>query len=398
MRKDIFEIHKPSALITTEYKTPIVKRGRIKGYEHYNLTPIQHDAMNFMCYNAREQIHKKMDVAKKLASFDTEDELFEFLEVQHFTVNLNDLSTFTGKYELKQNKKELSAILDALRAVSVKVGIFKQDDLLGEVHAVKTMSLLRNYTRTANSTVADFQLEPEILLGWIHKTKPFAKLYLKVQTKLKLTYSKILYEICKDYQNLKKPLTKELSEWVTVLGIDKSKAATNTVGQLKQVYLNKAIKEINEHTDIFIEDIYGKKLKGVTNMTVIFQHQKCAIIDNEPEEIPVAEQLLINKKKAIALIRLEKAKQFQTINNEEAWLKKTIKSITDEFIETQDLIQESKDTLDNIDINDFAELLERHYLDYVGMKDYKLYYLFDESKPPITNNALETYQVLDDLE
>jgi len=237
MRKDIFEVHKPSALISAEYKTPIIKRGRIKGYEHYTLSPIQHDAMNYMCYIAREQIHKRVKVAEVIESFSSEDELFEFLEVQHFEINLKELSNFADKYKHKQDKNELSAILDALCAVQVKVGIFKQDATLGEIHAIKTMSLLRNYTRVTNSTIADFQLEPEILLGWIHKTKPFAKLYLKIQTKLKLTYSKILYENCKDYERLNKPLTKSFEDWIRVLGIDRTKSNRNLFyypGQLRR--------------------------------------------------------------------------------------------------------------------------------------------------------------------
>ena len=394
MRKDIFEIHKPSALITSEYKTPIVRRGRIKGYEHYNLTPIQHDAMNYMCYLAREQIHKKMDIKKVINDFDNADELFKFLEIQHFEIDLNELSKFTEKYKLKQNKKELSAILDSLRAVSVKVGIFKQDALLGEIHSVKTMSLLRNYTRVTNSNKADFQLEPEILFGWIHKTKPFAKLYLKIQTKLKLTYSKILYEICKDYEKLNKPLTKNFSDWVKVLGIDNTLTATKTVGQFKQTYLNKAIKEINTHTDIFIDKIYGKKKNGITLMTVEFHKQKCDLIDNQEPELPIEEQIKYNKKRAIAEQRLEQSKQFQDIKDEEAWLKKTIHSITDEFLEQQELNKQFKEQIDNIDIKDYGESLMQMYGDVIGLKDYKLIYVFDETKPALTNNAQETYDIL----
>jgi len=397
MRQDIFEIHKPSALITSEYKTPIIKRGRIKGYEHYTLTPTQHDAMNYMCYLAREQIHKKMDVEKTLASFKNEDELFEFLEIQHFELDLKKLANFIGKYKSRQNKTELSSILDALRAVSVKVGIFKQDELLGDIHAVKTMSLLRNYTRVTNSTKADFQLEPEILLGWIHKTKPFAKLYLKIQTKLKLTYSKILYEICKDYENLNKPLTKNFDEWIVVLGIDRTKSNTDTPSKLKSAYLNKAIKEINANTDIYIDKIYGKKKNGKTTMTVEFHKQKCDLIDNQEPELSIEEQIKYNKKKSIAEQRLEKAKQFQEIKNEEAWIKKTISSITDEYVELQDLIEESKEVLDNTDLSKFNDALSIKYGDLVGMTDYKLGFVFDDTQAPLTSNAYETYLVLEEL-
>ncbi|RLC47944.1 MAG: hypothetical protein DRH57_03085 [Candidatus Cloacimonadota bacterium] len=397
MRKDIFEVHKPSALISAEYKTPIIQRGRIKGYEHYTLTPIQHDAMNYMCYIAREQIHKRVKVAETIEAFSSEDELFEFLEVQHFEINLKELSDFTDKYKHKQDKNELSAILDALCAVQVKVGIFKQDAALGEIHAVKTMSLLRNYTRVTNSTVADFQLEPEILLGWIHKTKPFAKLYLKIQTKLKLTYSKILYENCKDYERLKKPLTKSFEDWVRVLGIDKTKSNTGTPSQLKAAYLNKAIKEINEHTDIFIDDIKGKKTDGKTIMTVEFHTQKCDLIEDDDANLSIDEQIMKSKKLTIAHERLNKSKQYQTITNEKAWLKKTVESITDDFVHQLDMIEEAKLVLDTFDIKPFMDKLTNKYSDFIGMKDYKLIYLFDETKGDITKNALETYKILESL-
>ena len=250
VRKDIFEIHKPSAMISAEYHIPI-KVGRKIKQEQYVLTPVQHDAMNYMCYQAREQINRRENIEQKFKSFKSDEDLFKFLEIQDFDLNLKEFASFVNKYESKQNKKELSSLLDILQSVQVKVGIFKQDSLLGDIHSVTTMSLLRKYKRITNSTIATFQLEPEILLGWIHKTKPFAKMYLKVQTILKLTYSKILYEVCKDYANMKK-IDKPFSEWLRVLGFKSTLTAAKTVSQLKQGYLNKAIKEINDKPDSLV--------------------------------------------------------------------------------------------------------------------------------------------------
>ena len=273
MNRLIPEFHcvlKPSEYIAVEL---------YKGFEHYSLSPIQHDALNFMCYKAREQINRSISAYNMMRELKTEDELFEFLETQHFDLNLNELALFADKYKLKQDKKELSNLLDSLQSVQVKVGIFKQDKNLGEIHAVKTMSLLRNYTKIKNSMNASFQMEPEILFGWVHKTKPFSKMYLKIQTTLKLTYSKILYEICKDYEN-QKTITKPFSEWLKVLGFSDELFAAKTVSQFKQAYLNKSIVEINEHTDIFIKSITGKKVDGQVTMTVDFEKQLCALIEN----------------------------------------------------------------------------------------------------------------------
>lgn len=398
IKKELLEVHKPSAMITAEYSRVVKRNGKIVG-ELNNLLPVQHDAMNFLCYNAREQIHKKIDVSKILTAFDTENELMEFLQVQEFSVNINEFVEFIEGYQLKQDKKYLFNQIDDMQRIQARVGIFKTDSICGDLHGIKTMSLIRNYTRMKNSNIFSFQLEPEILLGWIHNPKPYTKLFLKVQTKLKLTYSKILYEICKDYEKLKS-ISKPFDEWVKVLGIDKSKTNTGTPGQLKAAYLKKAIKEINTHTDIFIDNIKGKKVDGDTNMIIEYHKQDCSLIDDfkKCSNLTIEQEILLNKKTVIAKERLLLSQQVQTIVDEEAWINKTINSISDEFIETQDLIQEAKSAIDEIDIKDFSEMLQKQYKDYIGMKDYKLYYLFDETKPHITNSALETYRVLEELE
>ena len=390
IRQDIFEIHKPSALITAEYKTPIVKGGRIKGYEHYSLTPMQHDAMNFMCYKAREQINKKINVHEKINSFSKEEDLFEFLEVQHFDLNLKELAIFADKYKLKQDKTELSNLLDALQSVQVKVGIFKQDKTLGEIHATKTMSLLRNYTRITNSTHATFQLEPEILLGWIHKTKPFSKMYLKIQTKLKLSYSKILYEICKDYEN-QGIVNKPFQDWLKVLGFKKELTATKTVGQLTQAYLNKSIKEINECTDIKILSIKGKKEKGIVSMIVEFEKQPCAIID-DIDTTSIKDNKFYNKSKS----KLDKlVKGGYKVIDEEMWIGTDIKK-NEKYYESEIRIDKWLKETSNTDKNFIYETIAKSIEDcedpMIVIEDYKILGLF--SKYAFTKNPLETIELL----
>ena len=388
VRKDIFEVHKPSAMITAEYKTPIVKRGRIKGYEHYSLTPMQHDAMNFMCYQAREQINKRINIQEKINSFNSEDELFKFLEVQHFDLNLNDLAAFSGKYQLKENKKELSNILSALQSVQVKVGIFKQDKVLGEIHAIKTMSLLRNYTKITNSTTATFQLEPEILLGWIHKTKPFSKMYLKIQTNLKLSYSKILYEICKDYEN-QKVVNKPFNEWLTVLGFNFENGAVKTPGKLKQNYLNKAIKEINEHTDIKITNISGQKVNGDVTMKVEFTKQKCDLIEDVKT---ITSNKFYNKAKS----KLDKLiKNGYKVVDEEMWIETDIRK-NEEKYESESRIDIWLNETDDKSKEIIYSLLSKSIDDcddpLVTIKDYKIMGLFTNEY--FTKNASETVELL----
>lgn len=392
VRKDIFEIHKPSAMITAEYKTPIVKRGKIKGFEHYSLTPIQHDAMNFMCYKAREQINKKVNIQQKIDSFESEEELFEFLEIQHFDLNLKELAIFADRYKNKQDKKELSTLLDSLQSVQVKVGLFKQDKMLGEIHAVKTMSLLRNYTKITNSSNASFQLEPEILLGWIHKTKPFTKMYLKIQTTLKLAYSKIFYEICKDYEK-QKSITKPFSEWLKVLGFSSDLFAAKTVSQFKQAYLNKAIKEINDNTDILITDVKGKKIKGEVTMTVEFKTQPCELIDKiEPS---IIDHIFYKKSKT----KLDKlVKNGYKVIDEEMWIETDINK-NEERYDSEQRIEVWLNENDDNTKNELFELLAT-YIDncddpIVSIDDYIIKGVFTNEH--FTNSPQETINLLNNI-
>ncbi|MEA2018913.1 MAG: hypothetical protein U9N59_10740 [Campylobacterota bacterium] len=99
--------------------------------------------------------------------------------------------------------------------------------------------------------------------------------------------------------------------------------------------------------------------------------------------------------------RMENAEaKGRPINNKKVYRRTTCENIVKENKEIEEKKKqdeeqkEYKEILGNIDIKDFIDILEKKYSDYVSMKDYKLYYLFDEEKPFITNNAIETYEVL----
>ncbi len=384
MNRLIPEFHcalKPSNQIRFEF---------VKGFQHYALTPVQHDALNFMCYNAREQINRKLDVQKKIDSFKTEDELFEFLEIQHFDLNLNELALFADKYKNKQDKKELSHLLDSLQSIQVKVGLFKQDKMLGEIHAVKTMSLLRNYTKISNSSNASFQLEPEILLGWIHKTKPFSKMYLKIQTRLDLTYSKILYEICKDYEK-QKTITKPFTEWLKVLGFSSDLFAAKTVSQLKQAYLNKSVKEINENTDILITGVTGKKVNGEVSMTVEFTSQKCDLIENGLEAPITIHQFYTKSKTKLDNL----VKNGYKVLDTEMWIKTDIRKNEDKYESEQRIdvwLKEHDDTEKNHVYELLANNLDGCDDPMVTIDNYIVMGVF--TKESFTKNATETIELL----
>lgn len=337
----------------------------------------------------------KYDIHKKLNELQTEEDLFNFLQIQTFELQIKDFIDFIDTYQSVNNKKGVFEQLKGLGLTQVELGIFKQDKLLGEVYAIKTMSLLRNYTRIGNSNKITYQLEPEILLNWVVNPKPFVKLYLKIQTKLKLYYSKVLYEICKDYEKIGS-VTKPFNDWLNVLGVEKN-SNTKTPGKLKAFYLKKAIKEINEHTDIFIDDITGLKKDGETTMTITLHKQKCALIDDLKDDLPIEEQIIQNKlnhKSKTKLLKLEKTGYI--VKDEKAWMKADVNKNKDLY-EAQYKLDDYISLLNEMKQQERLTLLG-NLSKFVQANDPVVlvnnYIITDLSGNPLTSNAIETRKVI----
>jgi len=102
-------------------------------------------------------------------------------------------------------------------------------------------------------------------------------------------------------------------------------------------------------------------------------------------------------------INLKKAKGMK-FDNEASYLYTVCKDIEDtkkgkvEKIKAEEEQSEAKLELDKRDIKNYRDGLIEKYKNFVSMKDYKLYYIFEVDKPPITKNANETLEVLYSLE
>lgn len=166
--------------------------------------------------------------------------------------------------------------------------------------------------------------------------------------------------------------------------------------------IKKSVELINKHTDIKIlkhfneddeKDENVKNHKFTMIRTKPYQLYEKDVEDSSEPEFTEAIQVEANRR-----IKQEEAKG-TVIKNRTGYFDTTCESIVEEQNQANKY-QEEKLLLDNIDIKDFMSMLEQKYNDYVTMKDYKLVYVFDENnnKPLITNNALETVEVLEALE
>lgn len=391
IRKDLYEVHKPSGQISAK----LTKNGVL-----HQLTPMQFDTINFMCYKSREQMHKKYNgeegIRTELANCETDDDAFNFLSNQEFEMDLDELTVFTNSY--KDNKGKVVAAIKELKEITVEMGMFKQHDLSVE----HSFSLLRRYSKAKHSNKLKYRLEPEIMYGWLFTTKPFSKMYLTVQAQLKQTYTKILYENLKDYEK-QGVVEKPLKLWNYILGFDPevTKAAAS-VSTLKRDYLNKAVKEINATTDIFVDDIKGKKIDKEQFMTITFHKQSCEMIEKEPENETTDEA--VKNKLIDSMLEAEIERRYQiAVNNgmkikNEAAYKKTIRdSVSRKEIEHQFALNDFFDEFTEDQIKEYFEDLSEWYTKKEGglniflmYKDYKLVDAFTNNE--ITKTAEQTVE------
>lgn len=378
VNKNMLEVHKPSSQITCLYEL---------NKKPCTITPTQHDSMNYICYTAREQIFKNdKDLIDKLGSSSEED--FEIalkqLRGTKIKIDLKQLVTFIDKFESRV--KDVYHLIKELEDIKVTVGHFKKDNIMVE----SRFSLISRTDRITNSNTISVYLEPELILGWMFNAKPFAKMYLKIQTHLKRTYTKILYEICKDYTNLGY-VTKEFELWKQVLHLE-----CPNVSKLKGNYLNKSVEDINAFTDIKITKISGKKEKGVNYMTVEFEKQPESRLQELGLIHPGIETHKFYAKSKAKLDNL--VQNGYKVIDEEMWIQTDIKKNEDRYdAETRIDVwlaatsQEDK----NMIYEQLAQTIDSCDDPMVIIEDYLVRGVF--SKDSFTRNPIETITMLNTL-
>jgi len=373
VNKQMLEVHKPSSQITCIYES--------KG-KTCTITPTQHDSMNYICYSAREQLCKNnIELLERLTN--ENDETFEAAFAQlrgtPFKLDLRELTTFIDKFET--NTKTVYQLLKDLEDIKVTVGHFKKDSIMVE----HRFHLLSRTERVTNSNIIKIYLEPELVLGWVFNAKPFAKMFLKIQTTLKTTYTRILYEICKDYLNLGS-VTKDYELWKQVLHL----SAPN-ISQLKGNYLNKSVVDINANTDIKITNIFGKKEKGINYMTVEFEKQSEERLKELGLNQPSIVSLPFYNKSKTKLDSL--IKTGYKVVDEEMWIETDIKKNEERYAVETKLDEWEKRQSEEFKMNFFQDLAFHLGCDddhAVYIKEYRLVGVF--SQDSFTKNAIETME------
>jgi len=383
VNKELFEVHKPSGQISSK----ITKDGKL-----HQLTPTQFDAMNYICYQAREQFHQKfggIEKLEKLKAEKTDSEIFAFLSDNWFEIDLVELSKFTETYISDKDKSYLSNTIKELKSINVEMGVFKKHNLLVE----DVFSLIRRYNKIQNQNKIKVMLEPEILIGWVFKTTPFKSLFLKIQTKLSQTYTKVLYENLKDYETTGE-VSKPLEHWNFILGFDNK--SSKAVSTLKRDFLNKSVVEINEKTDLKILKIDGKKSNGETVLTIKFEKQpeyrliELGIVGSKLDSLPYYQKA---KNKLDALI-----KGGYTVVDEDMWIQSDIKKNEERYSCETKLDAWEKKLTSEFKTTFFQDLA--YHIDScddftVHIKDYRIVGVFTQDI--FTKDAKETMETINNI-
>ena len=258
-------------------------------------------------------------------------------------------------------------------------------DILGTKRLTDTTGIDIVDTITIDDNILEITFTDEFVKMILHCEKYYA--IVDIQNVFQFTSHKAqkLYLLAKDYATHPDGYIKVSKEHLEmIIGKIPDKTPRNNLC---------ALITDNTDTNVSIGDPVGNKKKKYT----IKMSAKKVATPKKSTTQQRDEELWI---KAVEKVKAQ-IKRGAKIDNEESYTWKTYNNL----VETQNKkeanqegITEAQNILDEIDIQDYAQLLINEYDDVVSIKEYKLFYVFQDNIPPITKNAIETLKVLQRLE
>ena len=191
------------------------------------------------------------------------------------------------KFTAKELLKDLK--IDENNYKDLKIAV---DRLMTRIISIKTEN---SELKTTFLSSAEYFKNSTIELSFDKKLKPyllqlktnFTKYHLENILNLKSFYAIRIYELCKQYENIKERII-EISELKTILGIEKTKY--KLYGHFKNKVLEIAEREINEKTDILIQIEEIKTGRKITAIKFLISAKKEIKAVENTEEIEIIEE------------------------------------------------------------------------------------------------------------
>jgi len=375
IKKNLKEINKPSELTQTIF----FKNDECNAFT--KLTATQMDMFNLLFYKSREHFIKN------------QTEIGEFIP---FEMDLMDFSKELNKYSHNDYKSMVDQLVELM---DIKVVI----NALGKNKEMKTtftkfihkISISKHKNRLNKK--ARIVLDGEICQMVFDVKKLFTKFYLKIQFSMCSKYSKLLYELLKDYEGVKTKII-QFDLLLGLMNVDHEGTRNGEWALFNQNILKKAVKEINKKSDIFVEcegikeKLEGKR-KQVTQIKFVIRKQP----ESRLRKLGLIEESITSHK----LYKKSKGKLNKLIKkgykvvDEEMWVKTDIKKNSERYESEKRIDTWLKET-EKEEQNNLYELLARSLDDcedpIVSIEDYLIRGVF--SKDAFSRNPVETIELL----
>jgi len=343
-KKDLtknLELRKPSELCQVLYYKDFIKE------EFAVLTPIQVDLIGTMFFFISDIM-----LQQEL----TEEEIYEWASLNHFEINLQSISDVLGKYK-NGYYNEIIKNLHEISKIQVLTNVLHKNKTQESIlfHFLRKIAWSKDKQTTSKRVKV--WIEPELLIMFLNVKNYYTKFSLQIQVGLKSKYSKLLYELLKDYVGSYEKRI-EINILKAILNVDIiNKPSLQKWANFNRDILKKAVQEVNDKSDIkvtyeVIKDRIDKKLEVVA-VKFKLESQKSILIDYTDnvsydldtkiisnEELPAIELSPIEMKyRSLAKKRLEQTKIFGTeIKNEEKYLETIIRNLKSENLEIENMI------------------------------------------------------------
>ena len=266
-KNNIIELKKPSELCQVLFFSDFTKK------EYAHLTSLQIDLASTLFYLISDVIntHNLSD-----------EDIFQWSSLNHIEINLQTISNLLGKYSngyyepIVSNLHELSKIQVLTNTLHKNK---EQEQIL--FHLIRKISWVKD-KHTSNKKVKVW-IEPELLMMFRNVNKMYTSFYLQIQYGLNSKYSKLLYEILKDYANLGE-ITLDFDVLKALLNVDvDEKPDWGKWSTFNRDILKRAVHEVSEKSDITVcyEVIKAREIKKleVTKVKFFIKKQKSILID-----------------------------------------------------------------------------------------------------------------------
>lgn len=376
-----FELNKPSELCQVIF----IQKFK-KDYEIYKISPIQLDLMNGIVYKVREIIHRDNLVI--------DDEIPSTL----FEIRLQDFTSLFSTYNNNDYRFLIEKMVDLsdIKIIINALGKNKECEETAITRFIHEIRLSKHkHQKDQKIRIAVSNL---IINKFINVKKYFSKMFFAIQFSMDSKYSKLLYELLKDYERIKF-IEIPISNLFDLINVTEESQKKWSIFQGN--ILKKAVTEINEKSDIKVSyETFKEKPEGdrmqVTRIKFSIERQtetrlrELGIIQES-----ISEHKFYDKSKT----KLDKlVKNGYKVIDEEKWIESDIKKNTERY-DSEIRIDSWIASTDDESKKHIFELIARSVDGcddpMVCIDDYKIVGLF--SRDAFTKNPQETIEFMNTI-